>query len=140
MLDDRFLMTGDYLFLDSIGRPDLQGDAPRFAKELYHSYQSELLTLPEEITILPAHLGPSSPIKMGRPASASLGQVLHRVPIIMADEEEFLTYATAPMLPKPANYNTIMDVNRNFRSLEKGDAEMLEAGPNRCTLPVQVKA
>jgi len=60
--------------------------------------------------------------------------VLSKLPIIMGEEARFLLYSTTAGLAKPANYNTIMETNRVFGEIGSNEAELLEAGPNRCTL------
>ncbi|HCU30840.1 MAG TPA: MBL fold metallo-hydrolase [Sphaerochaeta sp.] len=55
--DGQFLFTGDTLFAGSIGRTDLQGGSYPLIRESC----KRLLTLPEEVQILPGH-GPASTI------------------------------------------------------------------------------
>ncbi len=57
LLDGKALFTGDTLFLDAVGRPDLHAiteEAREKAHVLYHSIQ-RLLQLPAETIILPGH-------------------------------------------------------------------------------------
>lgn len=57
-----FMLTGDFVFVGDLGRPDLLDEAAggvdtRFqgAKDLFSSLQNRLLTLPDYIQILPGH-------------------------------------------------------------------------------------
>lgn len=50
-------LTGDTLFIDDVGRPDLAG--PQGAAELYDSFQSKLLKLDSSIEVYPAHVAGS---------------------------------------------------------------------------------
>jgi glyoxylase-like metal-dependent hydrolase (beta-lactamase superfamily II) len=54
LVDERYLVTGDTLFINSIGRPDLGGRAKTWAPLLYRSLQ-RVLALPEHTIVLPAH-------------------------------------------------------------------------------------
>jgi glyoxylase-like metal-dependent hydrolase (beta-lactamase superfamily II) len=49
------LFTGDTLFVDGIGRPDLHNKAEEYTHDLYNSYQHKILDLPENAFILRAH-------------------------------------------------------------------------------------
>lgn len=55
---DKFLISGDALFMGSIGRTDLPGGNYR---ELIDSISHRLLSLPEDTTVFPGH-GPSTTI------------------------------------------------------------------------------
>jgi glyoxylase-like metal-dependent hydrolase (beta-lactamase superfamily II)/rhodanese-related sulfurtransferase len=53
-----FLLTGDTLFIGSVGRPDLMGEglsAAALAEMGYHSWHDKLSKLPDEVKIFPAH-------------------------------------------------------------------------------------
>jgi glyoxylase-like metal-dependent hydrolase (beta-lactamase superfamily II) len=50
-----YLFTGDLLFVDGIGRPDLHDKAEEFAGNLFNTYHQKILNLPDETIILPAH-------------------------------------------------------------------------------------
>lgn len=51
------MLTGDFLFVGSFGRPDLLGEEAKrpLAKKLYQSIQKKLLDLPGALDVLPAH-------------------------------------------------------------------------------------
>jgi glyoxylase-like metal-dependent hydrolase (beta-lactamase superfamily II) len=53
-----FILTGDTLFIGSVGRPDLMGDgmsAAELAEMGYHSWQDKLSKLPDPTRFFPAH-------------------------------------------------------------------------------------
>ncbi len=56
--EDEFVLTGDTLFNDGIGRTDLPGGS---YDHILHSIRSRLLTLPPDMVVYPGH-GPSSTI------------------------------------------------------------------------------
>src|SRR6185503_8020579 len=63
LINSKALITGDTLFINGVGRPDLKSDTDATkekAKLLYHSLQ-KLLTLNGDIIVLPAHI--SQPIE-----------------------------------------------------------------------------
>jgi glyoxylase-like metal-dependent hydrolase (beta-lactamase superfamily II)/rhodanese-related sulfurtransferase len=53
-----FVLTGDTLFIGSVGRPDLMGEgmsAAELAKMGYHSWKDKLSKLPDDTRFFPAH-------------------------------------------------------------------------------------
>ncbi len=57
-LGEGFLLSGDTLFWGGVGRTDLPGGS---WKELEESIKSKILTLPEELIVLPGH-GPHTTV------------------------------------------------------------------------------
>jgi hydroxyacylglutathione hydrolase len=58
--DPWFVLTGDTLFVGSVGRPDLPGHARENAARLYDSIHHKLFVLPDDIEIYPGHFSGSS--------------------------------------------------------------------------------
>jgi rhodanese-related sulfurtransferase/glyoxylase-like metal-dependent hydrolase (beta-lactamase superfamily II) len=58
MTNPTFVLTGDTLFIGSVGRPDLMGDgtsAAELAEMGYHSWKDKLSKLPDDTRFFPAH-------------------------------------------------------------------------------------
>jgi glyoxylase-like metal-dependent hydrolase (beta-lactamase superfamily II) len=66
LLGDGFLLSGDTLFFEGVGRTDLPGGDPR---RLVSSIRDKLMTLPDDIVVLPGH-GPLTTIGQERAANA----------------------------------------------------------------------
>jgi hydroxyacylglutathione hydrolase len=56
-LGDHFLLSGDTLFLEGVGRTDLPGGS---ARQLEESIRTKILTLDDSLTVLPGHGPPTS--------------------------------------------------------------------------------
>ncbi len=50
-----FVLTGDTLFVGSVGRPDLAGKEAEMAGQMFDSLHQKLLTLPDEVEMFPGH-------------------------------------------------------------------------------------
>ncbi|HET7522756.1 MAG TPA: MBL fold metallo-hydrolase, partial [Acidimicrobiales bacterium] len=82
--DDRVpygVLTGDTLFVGDVGRPDLLAsrgtgfDAPRLGRLLYRSLLEQLLKLPDETRVFPAHgAGSSCGKQLSSETSSTLGE------------------------------------------------------------------
>lgn len=80
-----FMLTGDFVFVGDVGRPDLLDEAAggvdsRFegAKDLFASLRDRFLTLPDYVQVLPAHGSGSACGKaLGAVASSTVGYERH---------------------------------------------------------------
>src|SRR5699024_2920160 len=55
IIDDQYLLTGDILFVKSIGRPDLAGKADDWVGDLRETLYSRYKVLSDDLIVLPAH-------------------------------------------------------------------------------------
>ena len=132
-LGDYAIFTGDTLFLESVGRPDLADQAEAFAHHLYESLHQRVLPLPDDIVVFPAHYGASVPIRSGEFVSSSLGALRRTLPALRLNEREFIEWAIANVKDRPPNYQHIVLVNMGRETLDDAASE-LELGPNRCAV------
>jgi glyoxylase-like metal-dependent hydrolase (beta-lactamase superfamily II)/rhodanese-related sulfurtransferase len=134
LLGGAMLFTGDTLFLDSVGRPDLEAgraEAETRARTLYSSLR-RILALPADTVILPGHTG--KPVAFDRrPLQAPLGDVRARTPLLDAAEGTFAAEVTARLPPAPPNVAVIMGSNETGIAPAVSPGE-LEAGGNRCAI------
>lgn len=134
LLDGRYLFTGDTLFLDAVGRPDLEArgeeaEVRRHARRLFASL-AQLSGLGPEVLVLPAHTARPVPFD-GEPIAAPLSDVRDRVEAMGLEEEAFVARLAGETPPTPANYERIVELNES--GAWPGDALLeLEAGANRC--------
>jgi glyoxylase-like metal-dependent hydrolase (beta-lactamase superfamily II) len=120
------LLTGDTLFVDAVGRTELQfGDAAadEGARLLYHTLHDRLLDLPDSVTVLPGHVS----------VSTTVGEVRTTVSALGLGEQRFVERVADAAPEKPPNYETIIDVNAGRDVVtDETSAVELELGPNRC--------
>lgn len=127
----RALLTGDTLFVDGVGRPDLADHAVEFAHDLYRSLRTKVMTLPSEAVVLPAHYGDAVAVTPGSIVGAPLGELRERVPQLTWTEERFVDWAAGRATPRPPHYVDIIQLNMGAADLTP-DLRDLELGPNRC--------
>lgn len=134
LVADKVLFTGDTLFVDSIGRPDLKAsteEAKQKASLLFHSLQ-KLTALDGGIIVLPGHT--SKPVEFNNvPVQASLASIKQNVSMLHLSEEEFVQTILQRIPPTPANYLAIVEKNITG-SYDDVNPEELEAGANRCAI------
>jgi len=131
------LLSGDTLFLGSVGRPDLEDsdeDAVRTAaSELFDSLNG-LLALDDDTVVLPGHFTDET----YRPLRTTLGTLrdettneLFSYVAVDDDREAFVETIVESLADEPANYNEIKQINWGTERAGE-DAESLELGPNNC--------
>lgn len=127
------IFTGDTLFLESVGRPDLADQAEGYAHHLYHSLHDRVLPLDDEVLVFPAHYGPSVEVRTHQFVARKLGALRNTLPALQLGEEEFVSWAVANVKDRPGNYRQIVGINAG-QDASIVDDEELELGPNRCAI------
>jgi glyoxylase-like metal-dependent hydrolase (beta-lactamase superfamily II) len=133
-LGNKALITGDILFVEGVGRPDLRDQASSFAEELYSTYQERLKPMSQDFIVLPGHFGSGVKVDYNQPISATLGELKNRISLFEASKEEFIDYVTSQVPTRPPNAQYIVKINRGEIDCDPETAEKLEEGPNRCAI------
>ncbi len=132
-LGDTAIFTGDTVFLESVGRPDLADQAEPFAHHLYRSLHERVLPLSDDLMVFPAHYGAGVEVTSGRFVTRSLGQLRSTLPALALSEDDFVAWAIANVKDRPPNYQHIVLINSGREEMSSGVAD-LELGPNRCAV------
>lgn len=135
LINSNYLLTGDTLFTDGIGRPDLKADLPKSlekAAQLYISIGKILALSREDLLILPAHTSQSISFDK-KIISARLSNLTDKIELLSLEEKEFTRQIMQRIPPTPPNYLQIAAINKsgNHEGISLAD---LEAGANRCAV------
>lgn len=135
IVDDTYFLTGDSLFVASIGRPDLAGKAEDWVGDLHNTLYNRFKELPEHLIVLPAHFGSYTEIGPTGVVSARLGDLYRNNPgLTIADEKEFRHIVTHQLPPQPNAYQEIRQVNMGKLKPSEEEQQEMEVGPNRCAI------
>ncbi|MCE0452569.1 MULTISPECIES: MBL fold metallo-hydrolase [Brevibacillus] len=135
IVDDTFFLTGDSLFVASIGRPDLAGKAEDWVGDLHNTLYNRYKELPEHLLVLPAHFGSYTEIGSMGVVSARLGDLYRNNPgLTIGDESEFRHIVTHHLPPQPNAYQEIRQVNMGKLKPSEEEQQEMEVGPNRCAI------
>lgn len=108
------VFTGDSLFVNSAGRPDLLGDnAEELASDLYDTLFDYFKKLDPGVIIYPSH-GAGSPCgaDIGDRLESSIGYELeHNAYFKKTDRAEFIDHALSTAPPEPTYYQRMKKVN-----------------------------
>jgi glyoxylase-like metal-dependent hydrolase (beta-lactamase superfamily II)/rhodanese-related sulfurtransferase len=134
VLNGEAVFTGDTLFINGVGRPDLHGGAGRarmHAQTLFHSLVL-LSALPPRMLVLPAHTNQPVPFDR-RAVSARVSDLRPWLADWLTSEPEFVERVLQHLPPTPPNFAQIVTLNESG-ALQEDDAMNLEAGANRCSV------
>jgi len=132
LVDNAAAITGDTLFLASVGRPDLHGDGQQVTAAAHDLYRSlrKVAEFGSDTLILPGHV--AGVVAFDHlPLVARLADVRSSNPLFDASESDFVGAITGRILPTPPNYHRIVELNEAGAPLPADPLE-LEAGANRC--------
>lgn len=136
-LGDRYLFTGDSIFIQSIARPDLGGRADAWAP-LHGRSLRRLLSLPGGITVLPGHFSSLDEADDMGCFAASLDELKRRngglVVLQRESEEGFVRYLLESLPKFVSEYVDIKRVNAGLLVPTEDEAAALELGKNACAL------
>ncbi|SDH86576.1 Glyoxylase, beta-lactamase superfamily II [Alteribacillus persepolensis] len=135
IVDNQYLLTGDILFVKSIGRPDLAGKAEDWVGDLRDTLYSRYKELSDDLIVLPAHYSFAEELGKGGSVSARLGDLYQRnAGLKVEDENEFRKMVTENLPPQPNAYEDIRKTNMGKITPETEEQKEMEIGPNRCAV------
>jgi glyoxylase-like metal-dependent hydrolase (beta-lactamase superfamily II)/rhodanese-related sulfurtransferase len=109
-----FVLTGDALFVGSVGRPDLGG--ARAAEDIYDSLTRVLLPLDDSVEVYPGHGAGSM---CGKAMSAKTGSTIgferrFNSALQFRDKARFVDFVMQGVPPKPPSFDTIVAKNKGL--------------------------
>ncbi|WP_028583253.1 MBL fold metallo-hydrolase [Desulfogranum mediterraneum] len=133
IIDEQFIISGDTIFIDSVGRPDLGGKAEEWAELLYATIQ-QIKQLDPAIQVLPGHYIDWQEADEKLCFTLALEQVLQRNRGIyeISRLSEFVSFIKDNMRPQPEEYAFIRLVNANLEEPDEERQEELDLGKNEC--------
>jgi glyoxylase-like metal-dependent hydrolase (beta-lactamase superfamily II) len=135
VVDDSAALTGDFLFVSSIGRPDLAGRSSEWAEELWDSVEAAKQSWSPEMAVYPAHYSGDSERLENRVVSGRFGTMLEQNRSLQFDDRtEFLQWVDSGKAPFPEVYRRIKAVNIGLIAVADSEADELEIGRNECAL------
>jgi len=134
-LADGVALTGDFVFINSIGRPDLGGKVDEWTAKLWKSLERARRDWPAETRIYPAHYASESEREADRTIGRPFGKIREKnEPLRIADEAAFVAWVKSKAGASPEAYKKIKAVNLGLLEVWDMEAQELEGGRNECAL------
>ena len=133
LVANRYLLSGDTLLPEGVGRPDLGNKAREWTGLLFDSLHDVLVPLNSETLVLPAHAASANDYDDSGSCTRTLRDLLNTANI--ADRGAFVERVQSALAQstQPAEYAEIRRVNLGA-AVSPEKAEELETGMNRCAL------
>ena len=121
------IFSGDTLFIGDVGRPDLAQKSASMTQEelagiLFHSLRDKIMTLPDDVTVYPAHgAGSACGKNMSKETISTIGNQKETNYALRANmtEAEFIKEVTDGLLPPPAYFGMNVAMNKKgYESFE----------------------
>ena len=135
LIDGQAVLTGDSVFVDSIARPDLGGQAETWTP-LHYASLRRLMSLDDHVLVLPGHFGDLSEATDGV-FSAPIGRLeKENKGLIKAagSQETFRAYILDSLPTFPEQYVDIKRVNAGLMPADEDTVQDLEFGKQACAL------
>jgi glyoxylase-like metal-dependent hydrolase (beta-lactamase superfamily II)/rhodanese-related sulfurtransferase len=135
LADDGLALTGDFLFVRSVGRPDLGGQADAWARLLWQSLERVRREWSGELLVLPGHYASEEERRADRIVAARFDVIAATNQAArIQDQSAFLHWVADHQVTPPEVYRTIKQANLGLVDVSDPDADMLESGPNQCAV------
>ncbi|MCG5432646.1 MBL fold metallo-hydrolase [Mycobacterium sp. MYCO198283] len=131
------VLTGDSLFIGDVGRPDLAniGDSSTsdLARAMYRTLHGTLMTLPDSVTVMPAHgAGSSCGKNLSSELTSTIGDQRASNPSAQPmTEEAFVAMLTAGQPAAPAYFASDAAMNKRIHPLLQADRTVPEMTPQQ---------
>lgn len=137
-VDGKYLITGDTVFIKSIGRPDLGGMAEAWSGMLFNTMTEILRKLDANTVILPGHYMEWDEADENLVFAAPIGKIRQRNADIYTidNEKDFLKFIQANMRPQPEEYAKIREINAGLMEVDEEQQEIMDIGKNECAASV----
>ncbi|MDZ7931614.1 MAG: rhodanese-like domain-containing protein [Rhodococcus sp. (in: high G+C Gram-positive bacteria)] len=117
------VLTGDSLFIGDVGRPDLvnlgDGSTTDLARAMYSTIHEKLLTLPDEVTVMPAHgAGSSCGKNLSSELTSTIGEQRASNPSVQPmTEDAFVALVTDGQPAAPSYFSADAAMNKRIHPL-----------------------
>lgn len=134
IIDEKYLISGDTVFIHSIGRPDLGGKAEEWSKSLFESLTKKVQSLDHNINVLPGHYMDWTEANSDLFFSEKLGKIIENNADVyqMESPEQFTQFIKDHMRESPKVYSEIRKVNIGWLDVDIDVADIMDLGKNEC--------
>ena len=141
IVDDTYMISGDTVLIQSIGRPDLGGKVDDWAILLFNTIRT-VAKFDDSLLVLPGHYMDWDEANDDLIFCQTFKEVKSRNSEVFAldKEADFVKYIKDNMRQQPAEYALIRLANGNMEQYDLDKQEELDLGKNECAATAYAKA
>jgi glyoxylase-like metal-dependent hydrolase (beta-lactamase superfamily II) len=134
VIDDAYVISGDTVFLVSIGRPDLGGKVDAWAQLLFETLGTKVGPMDAELVVLPGHFMSWEEADADLIFQDTLGAIKEKNRAIFDIESpaQFLQFIKDNMREQPEVYAKIRQVNAGRLDVDLEAQNVMDLGKNEC--------
>ena len=134
LIDDKYLISGDTVFIYSIGRPDLGGMAAEWSQLLFETMTTKILAWDDDSIVLPGHYMDWQEADDKFIFAAPLGEIKKMNADIygIKDEKAFFEFIKSNMRQQPEEYAKIREINAGLVEIDEEQQDIMDLGKNEC--------
>jgi glyoxylase-like metal-dependent hydrolase (beta-lactamase superfamily II) len=133
LVDDKYLLSGDTVFINTAGRPDLGGKWEEWSRVLYLTLTVIMRDLDDALVILPGHFTTWDEANDDFLFAAPLGKLRRTVDAFkIPNELRFKEFIRDNMRQQPKVYAEIRRVNGGWQKVTPEEADIMDLGKNEC--------
>ncbi|MBT6711159.1 MAG: MBL fold metallo-hydrolase, partial [Candidatus Marinimicrobia bacterium] len=134
IIDDKFFISGDTIFILSVGRPDLGGKAKEWSAMLYDTLTNKVQALDKNLNVLPGHFMKWTEANDQLLFSEKLENIIDQNASVYALDSlgKFTEFIMDNMRKSPEVYNEIRKVNSGWLDVDIDEADIMDLGKNEC--------
>ncbi|MCF7903891.1 MAG: MBL fold metallo-hydrolase, partial [Candidatus Marinimicrobia bacterium] len=134
IIDGKYVISGDTIFIISLGRPDLGGKAVEWATMLYETVNQKIKKMDPNLQVLPGHYIQWSEANEDLVFEKSLGKIIEGNASIYGidNDKDFQKFILENIRKQPDVYAEIRKVNAGWLNPEDDEQSTMDLGKNEC--------
>jgi glyoxylase-like metal-dependent hydrolase (beta-lactamase superfamily II)/rhodanese-related sulfurtransferase len=139
LIDNKYLITGDTVFIYSIGRPDLGGMAEAWSAMLFKTMREKILNWDDNIHVLPGHYMSWEEADPELRFMELLGKIktINSKIYSIDNREDFYQFIKSNLRPQPEEYAKIREINAGLVQVNEEQQDVMDLGKNECAASAQ---
>ena len=136
ILDNKYILSGDTIFIKSVGRPDLGGKINEWSKLLHNTLTEKIIALDGSLKVLPGHYMTWYESNNNFIFKKTLADVieLNKEVFTMDNPEKFTQYIMDNWINPPKIYEEIRKINSCFIDIDYQKIGDIDLGKNQCAV------
>lgn len=133
LIDNKYLLTGDTVFINTAGRPDLGGKSEEWSRYLYLTLSLKLRGISDNVMVLPGHYSSWDEANQDGLFAETLGNLRQtNIAFRLANEKKFADFIEDNLRPQPGIYTKIRRINGGWLDVPEEEANTMDLGKNEC--------